>query len=184
MKRTALSIGLLLLLTPILPAEATLYDTIRTMVEQEEQTAEIAPDIARYVSALLADRWGVTIEDVSQLARNEWWDVCGRLSESDRGKSLTECMHMTQEVQAMLKQEINVQRLGHDLQAIASGYEVPVSDVPGRPVRLSADLRGIISLWSAGTGSIKGATGSLIRTKTVDLRAMSGLTLRVGGVLR
>ena len=35
MKRTALSIGLLLLLTPILPAEATLYDTIRTMVEQE-----------------------------------------------------------------------------------------------------------------------------------------------------
>ncbi len=170
-----------LLLAP-LPADAVapeeLYDRVKATVEREAAIDAFEPEVTAYIRALLRKQLlarGVapaalddripTEEDILAILRDRWTDVCGRLEGHSGPSSRPECLEMVSDVRRIAADEMRVRRLGRELQAEATGYELPLSDLPGRSAQVAADLRGILSIWGAGGGAAATTvSGSLLRT--------------------
>lgn len=157
-----------LMLSQTASAES-LYERIKDDIAHEIAAEEIDAELADYIAAIHKEKWDLEAEDIHTILRGNGSVVCGDKAIDEPGKTLMECQIMVGDVTRLAGYEKNVRSLGRSLQSIATGYELPISDLPGRSMKLSTDLRGVVNMWSAGTGSIKSTiTGALIRNVAVD----------------
>ena len=160
MKRTLALAGLLLCSLSAGEAHAKpLYETIKENVEREIYTDKPDEEVVKYLHAIFDEKWDITQEDVEKILKGEGLSVCGSKQSGEAGKSFTGCDVMTQEIIRLAGQEGRVRALGRGLQALATGYELPLSEIPGHPIKFSTDLRGIVNIWSTeGTLSGEGVS--------------------------
>lgn len=154
MMRRLFLLGLLLLPATGLATEAdSLYKQIHDDVLREIPGKNADPEVAAYAAALFED-WDLSEEDAQTILNGDAEKLCG-----ERAKEQTDpagyrggCMNMARQVQNMAEWEQHIRTLGRKLQAIATGYELPVADLPARAGTLNDDLQGIVRMWQAGTG--------------------------------
>jgi hypothetical protein len=186
MLKRLLPVGILLLLLASRASAATpLYDLMKKSVEEELSVGGFDKEIIPYLRKLFEEKWKVTDEDVENILKNETFSVCGKEKEEQPLAGILHCVGVTQQIRALAHDERRVRVLGRTLQAVASSYELPISDLPGRTLKLSADLRGILNIWSAGTGSIKVSTNApVIRTFSADRATFEPLLRQLGDELK
>jgi hypothetical protein len=181
MKRTlALLTGVATLLVPVMSAIAapsSLYERIKDDVKRQYESEEVEPEIRAFIHEYMESvDQDVSENDVNAAVNNKIWEICGRKPTSDPNKTFQGCDNLVSRIKNMVQNEQRVRVLGRSLQLVATSYELPISDLPNRSLQFSQSLRGIVSIWSAGTGSIKFTTsGAQIRTKAVDDTAMQPL---------
>lgn len=184
MKRLIALAGLVLIGAPAIAAAATpLYDTIKKTVELElNLTEDLDADVVQFIHRVLADeRIVLTTEEIEGILGDSPQDACAQ----HESATLGDCIELIPRVQLLAMQEMRVRRLGHNLQIAATSFEVPISDLPGRASKLASDLRGILSIWSAGTGSIKSTINSTpIRSKGDENGAYDSLLNELGTALK
>jgi len=183
MKRLSFAIGtMLLLLIAGNTAEAKpLYDLIREDMEKEVGKENIDEEVAEYVAAFHRETWKLTKEEVEKILQGKFPKVCGDRETTDPAHELGSCDRLVDSVRALAENEARIRTLGRSMQATATSYELPISDLPERTLKLSADLRGILNIWSAGTGSVKSTiTGALIRTISADQDTFRPLMTTIG----
>lgn len=161
-------------------AAKPLYDRVKESIEKQMGLEdEVDEDLPPYLREVFKDRWELTDEEVQDVLRGELSKVCGD-SESAIDDTL-ECKEVGDNMTKLAARENRIRSLGRTLQAIATSYELPISDLPGRTIKLSADLRGIVNIWSAGTGSVKSdIKAPLIRTVSADEDRFRDLVAGVG----
>lgn len=161
-------------------AAKPLYDRMKESIEKQMGLEdEVDEDLPPYLREVFKDRWELTDEEVQDVLRGELSKVCGD-SESVIDDTL-ECKEVGDSMTKLAARENRIRSLGRTLQAIATSYELPISDLPGRTIKLSADLRGIVNIWSAGTGSVKSdIKAPLIRTFAADEDRFRELVAKVG----
>lgn len=186
MKRfLAITSFIALLGAPAFAKAATgMYMTIKKTVEVEFNKVE-TPDekLTQFIARILSDeRIEFTSEEIGKvLTSKNPYEVC---SERD-DETLVNCDMLLPRMQKMAANEMRVRALGHNLQIAASSFEVPISDLPGRATRLASDLRGLLSIWSAGTGSIKSSINTIpIRTKSDEDGSYDNLLKELGDLLK
>lgn len=186
MRRIAmLLIGLVLLpplLSPLPMAHAKpLYDTIKEDSEKQLQSAGADDEVAKFVEAIAKEKkWGVTQEEIAQIMKGDS-GVCAKHPEIN-GYG---CFTILAEIKNLVTMESSVRLAGRRLQSIATSYELPVSEIPGRSSTISGDLNGVVNLWKAGTGSVTASgSGNTIPTVAIEDKDMiSPLLQNLAGVL-
>lgn len=165
MRLLFLFIGILLCARPV-DAAMPLYDRIKQTIERETGKEEIDPPVAAFVAAVLSNpSFTITTGEVTRIVRGEGQAVCGARANA----SVLDCDALIDTVERLVEREERIRALGRSLQAIATSYELPISDLPGRALSTANDLRGIQNIWGAGTGSIKIASaGPPIRIISAD----------------
>ncbi len=158
-------------------APATLYERMKNNVVRAYESDKVEPEIANFVHAYMDTiNQNVTVDNVTDAVKIQDWNLCGTRSQSDPNLSVEGCNELGPRVRTLVKDENDVRKLGRTLQLVSTSYELPVSDLPSRSLQFSESMRGIVSIWSAGTGSIKTTlTGAIIRTQTVNASTMQPL---------
>lgn len=177
MKRFLLSIGILLFLPQI--ASAGLYDRVMDSVRTEQAINRgIDEAIVQFIIALYrTEDFEMTSTEVNAMVQGYGHPECSKRDEMSRA----DCLVLIERVERVARQEQRIRSLGNTLQASATSYELPISDLPGRTLQLSTDLRGILNIWSAGTGSITSTiSGALIRTVSADPDVFRGPLIDIG----
>ncbi len=189
MLRRSLLAGFLLIL--LLPTEAdaaskTLYQRLLEQVEREQAEGTADDDVALFIRLIVKDRWDdMTDKDIKDVMTGSGLSVCGGKPNAHKLRLQHECSNMMQTVQKIAVDQQRIRLLGRNLQSIATSFELPLSDLPDRALHLSSDLQGILSIWSAGTGSVKSDTGNPpIRTIAVDGEAYRPRLQKVGDALK
>lgn len=149
-------------------AASTLYTRIKQQVEKEEAVTQgvFDDDVVTFLRLLLKDRWDLSdtqIQDALQGNKK----ACSDAPADSVLRNDIPCREMLDTILKTAEQEQNVRTLGRRLTTLVTGYELPLSDLPERTMRFSADLLGILNIWSAGTGSI------LSESKTPDIRTVT-----------
>jgi hypothetical protein len=180
-KLSILPIGLMLLLLPMsMGAEMPLYDRLKQEIERDVLPQQKQQDKAliEYITAYMKkDFTEVTSTEVAAMIRGEGYLECSKRTD----ESITECQTIIERVQALAANEGRIRTLGRTLQAAATSYELPVSDLPGRALKLSADLRAILNIWGAGTGSVKSSIKApLTRSVPADEATFEPLLKEIG----
>lgn len=179
------SIGFLLFLLVVpVPSFAGLYDQIKGIIMKETAVGEVEQEVAQFINAVYKDkliRQGLskeeaeqkapTTDDVARILRDEWSDVCGRMGPERMEKNVLSCQELVEDIKRIASDELKTRTAGRLLQEQATSYELPISDLPGRTMKLSEDMRAIISMWATGSGSIRSTlTGALVRTVSAGPR--------------
>ncbi len=166
-------------------APGTLYDRMKTSVEQEIGKEKVEPDIAAYVKAVMETKGEtITIENVTNAVKSETSTLCGSKSTTDPSKYFLGCDDLSSKIRTLVTNEKRIRSLGRNLQLSAASYELPLSNLPGRSQQMTSDLHGIINLWRAGTGSIKITnSGASIRTQTIAEAKVMALVQQLGTAL-
>jgi hypothetical protein len=167
-------------------APSTLYDRIKNGVERDIAEDKVEPEVAAYVHDYMGNAGQtVSIDNVTQAVQNKTWTLCGTRDANDRAVTFAGCDEMADRIRQLVQNETRVRTLGRNLQLIATSYELPISNLPGRTQQMSNDLHGIISIWSAGTGSTKTTnSGTIIRTKTIDANTIRPLVQHLADALK
>ncbi len=188
MKRTLSCIGLVLLLLTIGQSALAkpIYERFKETVERELDTEKLEPELSAYLSAFEAKKKNVTVTetDVNKLLQGDASGVCGKFPKDTKESSVIGCTDLTESLDRMRRDEARVRETARLLQAAATSYELPISQLPDRAVKISTDLRAIVNMWSAGTGSMKSSvSGAMLRTQDGNVQAMSGMLMKVGSKL-
>ncbi len=203
MRTSRIIIGsLLLTLLPLGGVAATvkattLYERMRQSVESDNDREMIDPAVEKFIQSIMIKDGDdtITTDDVEAAILGQIDTYCGTREGEDPVKQRDQCMTNVTRIQQMATYESRVRRLGRDLQIQASSYELPISDLPGRSLKLTADMRGIVNIWGTDNVSFSGslvtatpttASGSNpwpIRTKTVDSDVMRPLLQDIGDAL-
>ncbi len=157
MKRLSVLAGIALTLLPLAASaqQKTLYQRIVEQVRDEQAIGAVDDDIVTFIRLTVKEDWDLSDDEIKEVVRGFGLKVCGDKPEEPIGQSSAECTRMTTTINRIAQDQQKVRQLGRTLQSIATGYELPLSDLPSRAMRLSADLQGILNIWSAGTGSIQ-----------------------------
>ncbi len=157
MKRLSLFAGIALTLLPVAASaqQKTLYQRVVEQVRDEKAIDTVDDDIVTFIRLSVEEDWELTDGEIEEVARGFGSNVCGNHPEETIGTSSAECSRMISTINRIATDQQNIRSLGRTLQSIVTGYELPLSDLPTRALRLSADLQGILNIWSAGTGSIQ-----------------------------
>ncbi len=177
-KRLLPLLGLALFL-PQLAGAAGLYERVTEIVRTEQASErEIEDSVARYVAAAFReDSFDLKAEEVTAIVRGQGHSVC----QTREGPTFAKCMGVIERVTQLANDENRIRLIGRMLQASATAYELPISDLPGRTLQLSNDLRGILNIWSAGTGNIVSTMrDAQIRTIEADESVLEPLLLAAG----
>lgn len=169
MKRLALLAGFLLLPLGASAADSGLYNLFRAQVDREQSIDRIDTPVIDFVRGIFRDRWELTQVDVRNALQGKFWLACTSAGTSAPQADSNECSDALRSIQSIAGAEQALRTFGRTLQRIATGEELPLSEIPGRDVHLSTDLSGIVNIWRAGTGSLNAGSGSaLLRTWTPD----------------
>ncbi len=178
MKRLFVIAGIALTLLPLGASaeEKSLYQRIMEQVQNEHAVISVDDQVLTFVRLAVQDDWDLTNDEIEEIVRGYGWKICGGKPDQPIGQSSAECTNMISTVNRIAKDQQTIRKMGRTLQSIATGYELPLSDLPDRALRLSADLQGIVNIWSAGTGSIQSKQKlSAIRTVSVPGDQESGI---------
>jgi len=157
---------------------------MKTIVEREISVPGLDPEVTAYIRAIFrkqllsegiapadVERRVPKEADISAILRDEWTDVCGRLEGHEGPANRLDCLTIVERVRRLASDEMRVRKLGRLLQAEASGYELPISDLPGRSAQVAADLRGILNIWGAGGGAVATSqSGTMVRVTSLAPR--------------
>lgn len=172
-------------------APSTLYDRIKVATEEELVNDTVEPEIIAFVrKAMGALGETVSEDDVTSAVKHEDTKLCGSRPSGDSAKSNMGCGQIALRIRKMVENERRVRTLSRSLQLAATSYELPISHLPGRGVRLAQDIRGVVSIWApetADTGtdvhSATGSTAGRARTKAIDETVMRPLLMTLGRAL-
>lgn len=170
------------LLLPQLAAGSTpLYERMKKAVEEEIAREEVDETVVPFLRLVYEEDWRLEDDDIRGILKGEGPRVCGDAQPDKPIDDLLSCFEIEARVQQLARDENRVRSFGRTLQAAATSYELPISDLPGRTLKLAADLRAILNIWSAGTGSVKTTINTpLIRTYTAEPDTFRTLLTDIG----
>lgn len=149
-----------------------IYERAYSLLREESASDDLPSDVALYLQAFAKSEWEMelTEEEVKRIVAGDIAGVCGNRPSNDPLENIVGCNQAAAQLRRLANDELRIRKAGQEMQAIATGFELPTSDLPGRTLQINTDLRGIISIWSAGTGSMKEDDEStiIIRTKAAD----------------
>lgn len=165
MKRLpALSAGLLLLLSLPAAHAASLYDMVKKSMDMELRSEDVEEEVATFVEKLATEKeWDITKDEVASIVRGST-DVCSK-HEKLNGFG---CAEVLKQIREMVSYENQVRLAGRHMQAIATEYELPISEIPRKTGTLSADLTGVVNLWKAGSNDGVQAAPKTIPSITIE----------------
>lgn len=155
--------------SPIMAAASPYTTTIDTL-KTELLLEDAEPIVKQFVQKIYAN---VTDADITGILQNQVAQVCAK----DSNKHYSSCAEFFAKIKEVIGREELVRTVGRDLQALTTGYELPVDGMPGRALDFSSRYQGIISIWQTGTGGniAEVGTGVLVRTKLIDEQTMGPL---------
>lgn len=188
MKTRRVLIGCTIASAMLLPHAALgavpLYERMKQAIEEEIARTEVDETVVPFLRLVFEEDWRLEDEDVRGMLKGESPGVCGNPDPEKPIDNLLSCFEIEGRIQQLARYENRVRSFGRTLQATATSYELPISDLPGRSLKLAADLRAIINIWSAGTGSIKTKSDApLIRTVTAEEETFRSSLSAVGNEL-
>lgn len=184
MKQLLFSIGLLLSLA--LPASVdaaspssssssaptTIYTRLKQQVEKETSIHTFDDDVITFLRLASSENykgWKLTDKQIRDVLNGNSPKACADAPEDNDLHNRVACEQMAEIIVKMAHQEQSIRVLGRRLTTIISSYEIPLSDVPEQSLSLSSDLLGILSIWSAGMGSIHSQVDTpIMRTIKMD----------------
>ena len=132
----------------------SLYFRAKRHVEYERAFEESERVLERYVPGIFyADHvpgTAVREEDVDQILRREYDEFCTQSGPAAANYQTLECTSAGQQIDMLTKSEAWLRSLGRELQAIAGGYEAPLTGYPGSSASLLHKFPSIISIWQSG----------------------------------
>jgi hypothetical protein len=168
MNRRFAAIGLLLLLFPADIAGATaaadmVYPQVKSLTQMEyvatRGVAKFTADIMKNATLAYLDGkpLEITPDDVIEAMDDtrESWNVCKGL------ETPIQCSDLRRDIQSVANREMEVIRLGHNLQAIATSYEQPINAFSLSPQTPFSSLASILGIWGiaplpqTGTGYLR-----------------------------
>lgn len=168
MRRTLLLAGLLLL--PLsAAAQENLYDMFRERVLEELADEEIDEPVIEFLRAVHRERWPMTEDEMKAAIRGEHPEACRSEQEDAAQRFKGDCGDAVDNIRILAREEQALRTFGRELQRIAAAQELPMSEIPGRPFHLTTDLSGILNIWRAGTGSIRGSVSGALLVRTRPL---------------
>jgi len=183
MNRRLLTAGLLLtLLVPLHAFGAKpLYERMKEAVEEQIAREKFDEEIVPYLNAVYKEDWETTEDRIRDFLKGDAGKACNDMEKAD---DLLSCEDLARRLDQLAEDETRIRTIGRLLQASASSYELPISDLPGRTTKLSADLRAILNIWSAGTGSVKSNINTpIIRSFSADPDIFEPLLTDIGETL-
>lgn len=180
-----LLIGGLLVCILLLPQAARgsmpLYERMKRAVEQEIARTEVDQTVVPFLRLVFEEEWRLNDDDIRGILQGEGPRICATPDPEKPIDNLLSCFEIESRVQHLSHYETRIRSLGRTLQSTATSYELPISDLPGRSLKFAADLRAILNIWSAGTGSVKTTIDApLIRTITGDPAIFQSLLTDIG----
>jgi len=165
MKRALLLLtGFLLQLAAPYAYAEPLYDTVKKNIEEELQSKDVEETVAKFIAAIAKEKeWGITDKEVKDVVEGDT-GVCSK-HETLNGLG---CFPILDEIKTAVAYENDVRLAGRRLQSIATSYELPVSEIPGRASTIMGDLNGIVNIWKAGTGSFTAQSSGTIPSVTIE----------------
>ncbi len=141
-----LLIGALLLADLPVTRAASLYDDVKEAMDKELRSEKPDDEVKDFIAAIAADNeWGITADEVESVVRGST-DVCAK-HETLNGAG---CHEVLKRIMAVVSYENAVRSAGRRMQAVATGYEVPVSEIPRKAQTLFGDLNSVVNIWKAG----------------------------------
>src|SRR3989338_4086367 len=132
----------------------SLYFRAKRHVEYERAFEESERVLERYVPGIFyADHvpgTAVREEDVDQILRREYDEFCTQSGPAAANYQTLECTSAGQQIDMLTKSESWLRSLGRELQAIAGGYEAPLTGYPGSSASLLHKFPSIISILQSG----------------------------------
>lgn|GEM_PF-3492268 len=154
MKRLIAAIGIVVTLAPtaVAGANTPLYSTIRDLVESEKKYPD---DVVSFTAqALTTDELQLAADDVRTVLEGNWYQIC----ETYMLDLAIECPTLTAKIRQVADREMATIRLGHELQAIATNYELPILPFSQQPDKLTAAFANILKIWGIENLSLKGTS--------------------------
>ncbi|MFA7681496.1 MAG: hypothetical protein WCX61_00535, partial [Candidatus Peribacteraceae bacterium] len=139
-------VGLLafwMLFQPI--AASAIYEQMRTVTRQEFMLDQVEDDISSFIQDQNVFKIDpqLSSQDINDSVQNRSDKICAR-----REEKAVPC-GIALPVTKIAKRETRVRTLARDLQIIASGYELPITEHPYDPVAVLPRMPSIIGMWQA-----------------------------------
>lgn len=188
MNRRLLLAGLgLCVLIPAQVFAEPLYERIKEQVIRDLASGDIDDEVNDFVRAMFRKEHELNKEEVQQMLDGNWSVACGNRPANDSLKNQGVCLEMTGRITSLAEHEQAIRAFGRTLQATATSYELPLSTMPRKTNRILSDLRGILSIWTAGTGSIQSIQStrySLLYTVVINDESFKPLIKKVADALK
>jgi hypothetical protein len=172
-----LILGVVLLAIPVfVSSKGGIYEDILENVKIETGRGDDAIEPIEYsvmeFAVLVYKKDKITLGDVLDAVQGDINSLCKKQSALP-DKSYATCLRLVSNIKALVEREREIRMFGRDLQAITTGYEIPVDGYPGRLLNFPLQYNGIVNIWQTGKGSIDATqSGTLIRTKKVDAKIL------------
>lgn len=176
-------LGLCVLIPTHVLAEP-LYDRIKEQVIRDLAHGDIDNEVNDFVRETFREKYYFGREQLQQVLNGDWQGACGSDEAGDPLKSRTACMDMASEVTYLAEHEQAIRAFGRTLQSTAASYELPLSAMPRNTYPILNDLRGILSIWTAGTGSLQDVKSSGVFTTVIDDETFKPLIKNIGDKLK
>ncbi len=169
--------SLLLSQTPAAHA-ATLYETVKKQMDLELRAEKVDDEVKDFIAAIAKERkWGITADEVDSIMAGST-DVCSK-HEALNGLG---CLDVLNEIRTIVSFENQVRITGRRLQAIATGYELPISEIPRKTQTLFGNLNAVVNVWKAGTQSPGQGVTKTIPSVAIEEKEGENLESLVGNL--
>ena len=135
-------------------AAPLLYSRMK-MIAEKEELHDVEPDLARFVIALVKEKYQVTLaeEDISVAVRDHgaFLGRCGRST-----SQVMRCEEIQGAIAKVVPREERVRKLGRDLYLTSSSYEIPLSEHMGKFAALAPIIGSLLTIWQSGSDRASG----------------------------
>lgn len=150
-------------------APTTVYTRLKQQVEQEVSTETFDDEVITFLQLASDTKWELTEDQIRDVLKGNAGKACADAPKENALQQRIPCKEMEQKIIKMAKQEQGIRSLGRRITTLINGYEMPLSNIPEQALSLSSDLLGILTIWSAGTGSIHALPKTpILRTINLD----------------
>lgn len=157
---------------------ATLYETVRKQMDLELREEKVDDEVKDFIAAIAKEKeWGITADEVESIVAGST-DVCGK-HEKLNGLG---CFDVLNEIRTIVSFENEVRIAGRRLQAIATGYELPISEIPRKTQTLFGNLNAIVNVWKAGAQSPGQGVTKTVPTVAIEEKEGKNLESLVGNL--
>ncbi len=137
--------------------------------EALKQEQRLPPSIAAFAKKTATEAYDdLSDQDIADAVQSNMQSLCAKKGEGDTAIGYDACNKLQDDILKVVGRETSLRSLGRDLQAIASGYEVPMRDGQAGAVAVNSPIAGILNIWRVhGSGSVVGS-GALVRSALTD----------------
>lgn len=161
---SSLLIGTILLSQTPAAHAATLYESVKKQMDLELRADKVDDEVKDFIEAIAKDKkWEITAEDVESIVQGST-AACSKHEAIDGFG----CVDILRTVRTIVTFENEVRLAGRRMQAIATGYELPISEIPRKTQTLFGDLNSVVSIWKAGAPSPGQSTTKTIPSLAIE----------------